>query len=31
MISAGNGRRGRPAQALSRACAASWWYRSTWF
>jgi hypothetical protein len=31
MISAGNGRRGRPAQALSRACTASRWYPSTWF
>jgi hypothetical protein len=31
MISAPYGRRGRPAQALSRACTASRWYPSTWF
>src|SRR6516162_5408045 len=31
MISAGYGRRGRPAQALTRACTASRWYPSTWF
>jgi hypothetical protein len=31
MISAGIGRRGRPAQTLSRACTASRWYPSTWF
>ena len=30
MISAGYGRRGRPAQTLSRACTASRWYPSTW-
>jgi tetratricopeptide (TPR) repeat protein len=31
MISAPYGRRGRPAQALSRACTASRWYPSSWF
>ena len=31
IISGGKGRRGRPAQALSRACTASRWYLSTSF